>query len=133
MVQTVQGGEGTIGYADASKAGSLGTANIKVGDQWVGYSPEAAAAVVDASPRAEGRAEHDVVVELDRATTAAGAYPLVLISYSIACTSYEDAAKTDLVKAFLSYVASAEGQEAAATSAGSAPISTCSAERRRRG
>jgi phosphate transport system substrate-binding protein len=123
VVQTVQGGEGTIGYADASKAGSLGTANIKVGDQWVGYSPEAAAAVVDASPRAEGRGEHDVVVELDRATTAAGAYPLVLISYSIACTTYEDPATAELVKAFLGYVASEEGQDAAATSAGSAPIS----------
>ncbi|GAA2726398.1 phosphate ABC transporter substrate-binding protein PstS [Cellulomonas aerilata] len=123
VVQTVQGGEGTIGYADASKAGSLGTARIKVGEEWVAYSPEAAAAVVDASPRAEGQSEHAVVVELDRATTASGAYPLVLISYSIACTAYEDPAKADLVKAFLGYVASSEGQEAAATSAGSAPIS----------
>jgi phosphate transport system substrate-binding protein len=123
VVQTVQGGEGTIGYADASKAGSLGTANIKVGDEWVGYSPEAAAAVVDASPRAEGRAEHDIVVELDRATTEAGAYPLVLVSYSIACTTYEDPATAELVKAFLGYVASTEGQDAAATAAGSAPIS----------
>ncbi len=123
VVQTVQGGEGTIGYADASKAGSLGTAKIKVGEQWVGYSPEAAAAVVDASPRAEGRSEHDIVVELDRTTTADGAYPLVLISYSLACTSYEDPADAELVKAFLGYVASAEGQEAAASAAGAAPIS----------
>ncbi|NMR20333.1 phosphate ABC transporter substrate-binding protein PstS [Cellulomonas fimi] len=123
VVQTIQGGNGTIGYADASKAGSLGTAKIKVGDQWVGYSPEAAAAVVDASPRVEGRYEHDIVVELDRTTTAAGAYPLVLISYSLACTSYEDEADAELVKAFLGYVASEEGQEAAATAAGSAPIS----------
>jgi phosphate transport system substrate-binding protein len=123
VVQTVQGGEGTIGYADASKAGSLGTAKIKVGEQWVGYSPEAAAAVVDASPRAEGRAEHDIVVELDRTTTADGTYPLVLISYSLACTSYEDPADAELVKAFLGYIASAEGQEAAASAAGAAPIS----------
>ncbi len=123
VVQTVQGGQGTIGYADASKAGSLGTANIKVGEEWVGYSPEAAAAVVDASPRAEGRGENDIVVELDRTTTEAGAYPLVLISYSIACTGYEDEAEGALVKAFLGYIASEEGQQAAASAAGSAPIS----------
>jgi phosphate transport system substrate-binding protein len=123
VVQTVQGGEGAIGYADASKAGSLGTARIEVGEEWVGYSPEAAAAVVDASPRAEGRGEHDIVVELDRTTTAAGAYPLVLISYSVACSAYEDETEGTLVKEFLGYIAGEEGQQAAASAAGSAPIS----------
>ena len=123
VVQTVQGGNGTIGYADASKAGDLGTAAIKVGDEWVKYSPEAAAAVVDASPRAEGRAENDIVVELDRTATTAGTYPLVLVSYSLACTAYEDANEGALVKGFLGYIASDEGQSAAASAAGSAPIS----------
>jgi len=123
VVQTVQGGNGTIGYADASKAGDLGTAKIKVGDEWVGHSPEGAAAVVDASPRAEGRHEHDIAVELDRTTTAPSTYPLVLISYEVACTAYEDENEGALVKAFLSYVASDEGQSTAASAAGSAPIS----------
>lgn len=123
VVQTVQGGQGTIGYADASKAGELGTAKIKVGDEWVGYSPEAAAAVVDASPRAEGRAEHDIAVELDRTATTPGTYPLVLVSYSLACTVYADENDAALVKGFLSYIASEEGQTAAASAAGSAPIS----------
>lgn len=123
VVQTVQSGEGTIGYADASKAGDLGTASIKVGDEWVAYSAEAAAKVVDASPRAEGRGEGDIVVELDRATTEAGAYPLVLISYVVACTTYETQEEVDLVKAYLSFVAGSEGQQLAATNAGSAPVS----------
>ncbi len=123
VVQTVQAGEGTIGYADASKAGDLGTAKIKVGDEWVAHSPEAAAKVVDASPRVEGRHEHDIAVTLDRTTTEAGAYPLVLISYEVACLSYQDAATADLVKGFLGYVASAEGQDTAAAAAGNAPIS----------
>ncbi len=123
VVQTVQGGVGTIGYADASKAGTLGTAKIKVGEEYVAYSAEAAAAVVDASPRAEGRGEHDIVVELDRATTAPGAYPLVLISYAVACDTYTDAAQGELVTQYLSYLASVEGQDAAAKAAGSAPIS----------
>jgi len=123
VVQTVNGGEGTIGYADASQAGTLGTASIKVGEEWVPYSPEAAAAVVDASPRAEGRSEHDIVVDIDRTTTTSGAYPLVLVSYTVACAGYEDATEGELVQAFLGYVASEEGQEAAAGAAGSAPIS----------
>ncbi|WP_246169374.1 phosphate ABC transporter substrate-binding protein PstS [Actinotalea subterranea] len=123
VVQTVTDGQGTIGYADASKAGSLGTVAIKVGDEYVPYSPEAAAAVVDASPRAEGRPEASLVVELDRTTTEPGAYPLVLVSYSLACTEYESSEDATLVKAFYSYIASEEGQQAAAEAAGSAPIS----------
>jgi len=123
VVQTVTDGNGTIGYADASKAGALGTVAVKVGDAFVPFSPEAAAAVVDASPRVEGRPAASLVVEIDRTTTAEGVYPLVLISYSLACTGYEDPAEAELVKAFLGYVVSAEGQESAASAAGSAPIS----------
>lgn len=123
VVQTVQDGQGTITYADASRAGSLGTVALGVGDDWVPFSPEAAAAVVDASPRAEGRPPASLIVELDRDTSVAGAYPLVLVSYTLACTAYADAAEAELVAGFLRYVASEEGQASAGRSAGSAPIS----------
>ncbi|WP_129339069.1 phosphate ABC transporter substrate-binding protein PstS [Cellulomonas endophytica] len=123
VVQTVEGAEGTIGYADASRAGSLGTVAVKVGEEYVPFSPEAAAAVVDASPVAEGRAEHDLALELQRDTTEAGAYPIVLVSYTLACLAYEEQEQVDLVKGWLTYLASAEGQEAAAGAAGNAPIS----------
>ncbi|NKX94109.1 phosphate ABC transporter substrate-binding protein PstS [Sanguibacter hominis ATCC BAA-789] len=125
VVDTVSAAEGTIGYADASRAGDLGTVAIKVGEEYVPFSAEAAAKVVDASPRAEDATDKRLVVELDRTTTEAGAYPLVLMSYSVACSVYEDAADVANVKAFLSYVASAEGQDRAAdpSVAGSAPIS----------
>ncbi|GGC05103.1 phosphate-binding protein PstS [Cellulomonas carbonis] len=123
VVQTVTEAEGAVTYADASRAGSLGTVAVQVGEEYVPYSPEAAAAVVDASPLAEGRPEASLVRELERDTTADGAYPIVLVSYSLACTEYEDAADAELVKAFLTYVASEEGQQAAASAAGSAPIS----------
>src|SRR5690625_775001 len=123
VVQTVQGGHGTIGYADASKAGDLGIAQIQVGDEFITYSAEAAAAVVDASPRQDDRGEHDIVIDLDRTTEAPGAYPLVLISYSVACLEYEDQAEGQMVQEFLRYQASEEGQQQAATAAGSAPIS----------
>lgn len=129
VVQTVTDGTGAVGYADASKAGTLGTVALGVGDRFVPYSPEAAAALVDASPRAEGRGEASLVVELDRTTTAPGAYPLVLVSYTVACTAYDDAATADLVAGFLGYVASEAGQATAAEAAGAAPISPALRER----
>lgn len=121
------GQPGTIGYLDASRAPGS-TVALKVGDAYVSYSPEAAAAVADASPFETGRSEGDLAIALDRTTTAAGAYPLVLISYVIVHSDYADDAKAELVKAYLSYIASTEGQAAAAAApadggAGSAPIS----------
>lgn len=123
VISAVEGGQGTIGYADASRAGSLGTVAIQVGDEFVSYSPEAAAAIVDESPEEEGRAATDIAIALDRTSTEAGVYPIVLVSYLIGCAEYKDAAAAELVKGFFTYAASAEGQEAAASAAGSAPIS----------
>ncbi len=125
VIDTVNQTEGAITYADASRAEGLGTVALKVGEEYVPFSAEAAAAVVDASPRAEDATASNIVVELDRNTTAAGAYPLVLISYSVACSVYETEADATNVKAFLTYVASEEGQAVAAQPdvAGSAPIS----------
>lgn len=123
MISTVEGGNGTIGYADASQAGNLGTAAIQVGEEFVEYSADAAAKAVDVSPREEGREENDIVVELDRTTTEAGVYPIVLVSYLALCGSYADSAEGEAVKAYASYIISAEGQDVAAQNAGSAPIS----------
>jgi phosphate transport system substrate-binding protein len=124
VVDAVTNGAFTIGYADASKAGDLGVAAIKVGDNFVDYTAEAAAAVVDASPVVDNREPNDFAIKLDRTTTAAGAYPLVLVSYEIACQEYADPEVATLVKAYLTYIASTEGQAAAAAAAGSAPISS---------
>lgn len=123
LIQTVQSAQGTIGYADLSKVGALGTASIKVGDAWVAPSEAAAAAALDASPRDDSRDESDIVITLDRTTSAAGAYPLVLVSYGVACTAYETQEDAEMVKAFLTYVVSEQGQKASESAAGSAPIS----------
>ena len=123
VVQTITGAEGAIGYADASQVGDLGTVAVGVGEEFVEYSPEAAAAVVENSPRAEGRPEGSLALELARDTTESGNYPIVLVSYQLACKTYEDAAQGALVKAFLAYAASEDGQAAASEAAGSAPIS----------
>ena len=65
-----------------------------------------------------------MAIDVDRTTTEAGAYPIVLVSYLIACPTYDDAKTADLVKGYLSYVVSADGQAAAAKAAGSAPLSS---------
>lgn len=123
VISAVTNGTGTIGYADASRAGDLGVAKIKVGETFVEYTAEAAAAVVDGSPLVEGRDASDLAIDLNRTTTEAGQYPLVLVSYAIVCTEYADATQGELVKAYVGYMASAEGQAEAEKSAGAAPLS----------
>jgi len=123
VIGAVTGGQGTIGYADASQAGQLGKVNVKVGTDFVGPTPEAAAKVLEESERVAGQGDTSFAFDVNRTPTAADTYPIVLVSYLIACPQYPDAAQANLVKAFLGYVVSPEGQQAAATAAGSAPLS----------
>ncbi|RZT60663.1 phosphate ABC transporter substrate-binding protein (PhoT family) [Microcella alkaliphila] len=123
VVNAVTNGRNTIGYVDASRAGDLTIAALKVGDEFVAYTREAAARVVEASPLEEGRADDDLAIAIDRTTTEPGAYPLVLVSYLIACREYPNPADAELVRGYLSWVASPEAQELAAEFAGSAPLS----------
>ena len=124
VVQAINSGEGAIGYADASQIGDLGTVAVLVGEEYVPYSTEAAAAVVNASGPAEGAdpATGNLAIELERDTTESGVYPIVLVSYHLACQNYDDPATAANVVGFLEYVISEEGQQAAADAAGSAPI-----------
>ncbi|QVQ51918.1 phosphate ABC transporter substrate-binding protein PstS [Spiractinospora alimapuensis] len=123
VVSAIEGGEGTIGYVDASHVGDLGTVAVGVGDDFVEYSPESAAAIVDASPEREGNDENDHAIELDYLTEDSSAYPIVLVAYALACMEYEDAGDAERVSSFLNYIISEEGQQAAADEAGSAPLS----------
>lgn len=123
VVDTVRNGSGTIAYVDASRATGLGMVAVKVGDSYVPYSARAAAAVVDQSPVEQGRTAGDLAIELNRTSTSAGIYPVVLISYLIGCAEYPDAARAELVRSYFSYLISVEAQERAAEFAGSAPIS----------
>jgi phosphate transport system substrate-binding protein len=122
VVSAVSGAVNSIGYADASQAGELGIANVGVGEDFVAPEPEAAAKIFEVSPQVEGRGDTSMVFDLDYTTEEAGVYPIVLTSYLMACPSYEDDAPAELVKAYLSYIVSEEGQQAAAENAGSAPL-----------
>ncbi|PRY52174.1 phosphate transport system substrate-binding protein [Geodermatophilus tzadiensis] len=123
VVGVVESTAGAVTYADASRAGELGVASVAVGEEFVAPSAEAAATIVENSPRVEGRGEYDFAIELDRQTEGTGEYPIVLVSYHVGCVQYDDQAAADNVKAFMTYVISEDGQSAAAENAGSAPIS----------
>jgi phosphate transport system substrate-binding protein len=123
VIDTVTATEGAVTYADASRAGELGTAQVQVGEEFVAYSPEAAAAIVEVSERVEGRGQYDFAYDLARTTTESTTYPIVLVSYLLACQTYDDENQANLVRSYLSYIVSEEGQQAAAEAAGSAPIS----------
>jgi len=126
VVEAVSAGDGTIGYADASQAGELSIAKIKVGSQWAEPTPEAAAKIAEESPEAKELAKDAFMfpIEVDRKTESQGVYPIILISYMLACTEYSSSSEAAIVKAYLEYVISPEGQEVAAENAGSAPLSS---------
>lgn len=124
VVQLASSTEGAITYADASQINQLSTVSVKVGEEYVDYSADAAAKAVETATEGEAGA-----VELERDTTESGVYPIVLVSYHIYCNQYGDQETTDLAKAFATYVVSEEGQQAASDVAGNAPISEATREK----
>lgn len=119
VISAVRDGVGTIGYVDASQAGDAFVATIGR-NAFEAPTAEAAARAVEASPVEEGRAENDLALTLD---AEAPGYPIVLVSYALACQQYKDPATSALVRAYLGWVASEDGQRSAAEKAGAAPLS----------
>ena len=122
VVSAVKNGENSIGYADASQAGALSVALIGVGSEFVSPSAEAAAKILEVSPQVEGRGDVDIAFDIDHNTGESGVYPIVLTSYLMACPQYDAQETADLVKGYLGYVLSEEGQQQGADEAGSAPL-----------
>lgn len=118
-----------ITYIDDSGAGDLDKAKLMVGDKATEISAEGAAKVVADSETVSGRADNDLAIDINRTDTAENAWPLVLVSYAIACQEYKDADKGELVKGYLDYVVSKDAQDAAAKEAKSAALSTDLAEK----
>ncbi|MBZ5738468.1 phosphate ABC transporter substrate-binding protein PstS [Nocardioides mangrovi] len=122
VIAAVKGGDGTIGYADESQAGGLGQAALKVGSEFNAPSAEGAAKTLEVSQPADTASDSMLAYDIDRTTTESGAYPLILTSYLLACPTYDSAGTADIVKSFLTYIVSSDGQQAAASAAGSAPL-----------
>ncbi|WP_328770016.1 hypothetical protein [Streptomyces sp. NBC_00286] len=63
----------------------------------------------------------DLAVELNPATKATGAYPLVEIGYALVCTKGNNPQQLPVLRSFLDYVISKEAQKSAAN-LGYAPV-----------
>lgn len=124
VADATKNAKNSITYIDESGSAGLSIAQLKVGDNFEKISADGAAAVVAASPIASGREANDLAIQINRKDTTKGAWPLVLVSYVIACQEYKDSAKADLVKGYVDYVVSDAAQKAAAEQAGSAPLSS---------
>lgn len=123
VVSTVKQADGTIGYADFSQVGDLGTVAVKVGDSYNEISAEAGSKVIEDSKQDDTvKGDNRIVIKINHATKAKGAYPIVLVSYDIVCPAYKDTKQAEFAKAWLTYVTSDEGQKAAQDAAGTAPL-----------
>ena len=123
VVSTVKQADGTIGYADFSQVGDLGTVAVKVGDKYNEISAEAGSKVIGDSKQDDTvKGDNRIVIKINHATEAEGAYPIVLVSYDIVCPAYKDTKQAEFAKAWLTYVTSDEGQKAAQDAAGTAPL-----------
>jgi phosphate transport system substrate-binding protein len=123
VIEAVTAGKGSIGYADESQAGELGKVSIRIGDAFVAPSAQGAAKALEVSKESKDPGAHVFTYAIDRTTTEAGAYPVMLVSYLIGCTTYKNAAQAALVKGYFKYAISADGQAKALQAAGSAPLS----------
>jgi phosphate transport system substrate-binding protein len=110
-----------LGYVEWSFAEANGLAKAKVKNAAGEYTELTAdsAGKTIASAKVAGTGD-DLKLDVDYNTTAAGAYPIVLVTYEIACSKGTPAAQLPLVKAFLAYAAS-DGQSSL-TNLGYAPL-----------
>jgi phosphate transport system substrate-binding protein len=112
VAEGVKSTKNSITYVEWSYAidNKLGVAQIETGAGPVELTADSAGkALAAAKPAGSGS---DLALKLDYATKAPGAYPIILVTYEVACSKGLTAEKTALVKSFLSYFASADGQGA---------------------
>lgn len=108
--QAIGSTEGSIGYIEWSFAGSAGLsmAQVNNGGGAVALTADSAGKAV-ASAQITGTGD-DLTLKLDYATKTPGAYPIILVTYEIACEKYSNSSIGSLVKSFLAYTSS-QGQQ----------------------
>lgn len=128
VTQAVAASVGGITYVETSfvTSGGLQAAKVRngAGEFTAPDTASVTAALGGASLPASG---NDLKVSYDFTKATAGAYPITALSYEIVCAKGKDAAKTALLKSFLSY-AVGSGQDSAAA-AGFAPLPSTIAAR----
>lgn len=122
VVTTAQGTDGSIAYVDASKAGGFGVVSVKVGNSYVAPSADTAANDLAASKVDPTAKSNQLNYKINRTSTDPKNYPVLLVSYLIACPTYSDSGVASLVKDYLSYVVSPAGQASGSKASGAAPL-----------
>jgi len=116
--------QGSLGYFELSyaSANDIPTVKISTGASQPVEATTANASAGIAQAKVVGTGS-DLSLDLGAAytTKADNAYPIVLVTYEIACDKGNKAATLPLAKSFLTYIAGAEGQ-AQLSSAGYAPL-----------
>jgi phosphate transport system substrate-binding protein len=115
--------DGAIGYVEWSFAQSNNLTMAKIGNasgEFVALTGEAAGKTI-AGATVKGSSADDLTLSIDYNTKEPGAYPIVLVTYEIVCEKGNTSAALGLIKSFLVYASSADGQQAA-TKVGYAPL-----------
>jgi phosphate transport system substrate-binding protein len=112
--QAVKATDGGIGYLEYSfaKDGNLSIAKIQTSSGGTPVDLSAQSAGLALSAAQQTGTGNDLAMKLDYATSAAGAYPIVLVTYEIVCSKGMDATKATLLKNFFTWTASTSGQQA---------------------
>lgn len=110
IVQNVKSTDGAIGYVDGpdAKKNSLTPAKLDVGAGAVAPSTDSVGKAVSAAK--VGGDGQDIQLSIDYGLKDAGTYPAILATYEITCTKGLPAEQAKLVKSYLTYTISAEGQ-----------------------
>ena len=125
VVNTVEAGNGTIGYADQSSIGNATQSSIEVGStgKFVKYSEAAATKALDQSGQITPQGDGDLTVKIDTTKISdTSAYPIPLLSYDVVCKSFKNADQGKITAAYLGFVVSKTGQQVGAKNAGAAPL-----------
>ncbi|GGS73086.1 phosphate ABC transporter substrate-binding protein PstS [Nonomuraea spiralis] len=122
VAASVKSTEGSIGYVELSYAENSQLSKAKVANgagEFVELTADSAAKTVETA-EITGTG-NDLKLSIDYATKTAGAYPIVLVTYEITCEKGLAPEQAKLVKEFLTYTSSDEGQ-AALKDLGYAPL-----------
>jgi phosphate transport system substrate-binding protein len=122
VADAVKNGSGAISYMELSYAenAKLSTAKVANGaGEFVALTPQSAARTLSAA-EIKGTG-NDLALKIDYGTKAAGAYPIVLVTYEITCEKGLTPEELKLVKSFLTFTSSDAGQEKL-TQLGYAPL-----------
>jgi len=126
VVNTVEAGSGTIGYADQSSVGKATMADIQVGTSgstFSTYSAAGATAAFGVAAQDASQGTGDLTKKLDYTKiTGSNMYPIPLLSYDVLCKSFKNATQGKLTAAYIGFIGSSTGQQVGAQNAGAAPL-----------